>query len=252
MSGFLGALVFLTRLPVRTERELRTGPSVPWFPVVGALIGAIVGGVAAVMEPWSSPSVAAAVAIVIGLLVTGCFHEDGLGDVADAFVGGWTREDRLRILKDSRHGTYGVVAITSSIVVRVLAVASLVSTGPRPAFAGCVVAHCLARTAAVGVMIGSRPATGDGLGHDYVRELHRSRLVIGMVLGAAIGFVASGWWTFVVLGLGVVLASGVARWSSRKVGGFTGDALGAVEQVVEASTLVALSILALHHPLWWG
>lgn len=252
MSGFLGAIVFLTRLPVRTERDLRTGPSVPWFPVVGALVGTVVGGVAAVMEPWSSPSVGAAVAVVVGLLITGCFHEDGLGDVADAFVGGWTREDRLRILKDSRHGTYGVVAIVSSVVVRVLALASLVSTGPRIAFAGCVAAHCLARTAAVGVMIGSRPATGEGLGHDYVRDLNRSRLVIGTVFGVAIGLVAAGWWTLVALGLGVVLAAGVARWSTRKVGGFTGDVLGAVEQVVEASTLVALSMLALHHPLWWG
>lgn len=251
MTGLIGAIVFLTRLPIRTERELRTSSSVPWFPFVGAVIGAMVGGAVALAQPWATPTVAAVVGVTLGLLVTGCFHEDGLGDVADAFVGGWNAEQRMTILKDSRHGTYGVVAIVTSIVVRVVALSSLVSVGPRVAFAACVVAHCSARTAAVGVMIGSRPATGEGLGHDYVHDASRSRLAIGAIVGAMIAVVASGWWALVVLGVGTVLAAVVARWSRHKVGGFTGDVLGAVEQVVEAAALVALSMLALHHPLWW-
>ena len=96
--SLLAALQFLTRVPIRLRREPSLSKTVAWFPVAGALIGVAVGGVAAGMWHLTSPLVAAAVAIAIGLLITGAFHEDGLGDVADAFGGGWTVERRLEIL----------------------------------------------------------------------------------------------------------------------------------------------------------
>ncbi len=251
MTGFLGALVFLTRVPIRTRRHLDTATSVPWFPVAGLLIGAIVGGVAALLEPWTSPSVAAVVAVSIGLLVTGCFHEDGLADVADAFVGGWTRDDRLRILKDPRHGTYGVAALVASVLVRVLALGTLVSYGPRVAFAGAVVAHGLARSGAVGTMIIGRPATGEGLGADYVARLRRLPSLIGIAVAVIATAVLTSWWVLVAVGVVVLAAVAVATWSSRRIGGFSGDVLGAIEQVSEMMVLIALSIVAGHHQLWW-
>ena len=116
--GLLAALQFLTRVPIRLRREPSLTAIVVWFPLAGALIGAAVGGTAAGLWHVTPPLVAAAVAVTVGLLVTGAFHEDGLGDIADAFGGGWTVERRLEILKDSRHGTYGVAAICASIVVR--------------------------------------------------------------------------------------------------------------------------------------
>lgn len=252
MTGLVGALVFLTRLPIRTERQLRTSSSVPWFPFVGALIGAMVGGAVALAQPWATPTVAAVIGVTLGLLVTGCFHEDGLADVADAFVGGWTREDRLRILKDPRHGTYGVTAIAASLLVRVAAVTSVVAVGPRHAFAACVAAHSIGRMLALAVMVTSRPATGEGLGHDYVDDIGRTTTVAGAAIGAIVATLAIGWWAGLAIGVGSVLTGVVVRWSTKKVGGFTGDVLGAVEQVVEASTLVVVSILAQHHPLWWA
>ena len=251
MTGFLGALVFLTRVPIRTRRHLDTATSVPWFPVAGLLIGAIVGGVAALLEPWTSPSVAAVVAVSIGLLVTGCFHEDGLADVADAFVGGWTRDDRLRILKDPRHGTYGVAALVSSVLIRVLALGTLVSYGPRVAFAGAVVAHGLARSGAVGTMIIGRPATGEGLGADYVARLRRLPSLIGIAVAVISTAVLTSWWVLVAVGVVVLAAVSVATWSSRRIGGFSGDVLGAIEQASEMLVLIALSIVAGHHQLWW-
>ena len=251
MTGFLGALVFLTRVPIRTRRHLDTATSVPWFPVAGLLIGAIVGGVAALLEPWASPSVAAVVAVSIGLLVTGCFHEDGLADVADAFVGGWTRDDRLRILKDPRHGTYGVAALVSSVLIRVLALGTLVSYGPRVAFAGAVAAHGLARAGAVGTMIIGRPATGEGLGADYVARLRRAPSLIGIAVAVIATAVLTSWWVLVAVGVVVLAAVAVATWSSRRIGGFSGDVLGAIEQVSEMMVLIALSIVAGHHQLWW-
>ena len=251
MTGFIGALVFLTRVPIRTRRSLDTATSVPWFPVAGLLIGAVVGGVAALLEPWASPSVAAVVAVSIGLLVTGCFHEDGLADVADAFVGGWTRDDRLRILKDPRHGTYGVAALVASVLVRVLALGTLVSYGPRVAFAGAVVAQGLARSGAVGTMIVGRPATGDGLGADYVARLARGRSALGIIVALIASVALVGWWAAVAIGMVVLSAWAVSAWATRRIGGFSGDVLGAIEQVGEMTVLIALSIVAGHHQLWW-
>ena len=251
MTGLLGAIVFLTRVPVRTTRSLDTAGSVPWFPIVGLLLGGLVGGVAALLEPWASPSVAAGVAIVVGLLVTGCFHEDGLGDVADAFVGGWTRDDRLRILKDSRHGTYGVAAIVSSITLRFVALGALVAAGPKAAVIGAVAAHGLARASAVGTMLIARPATGEGLGADYVARLRRGPTAIGIGATIAIVSFVGGWWVAAAAATVAVTTTAVVTWSRRKIGGFSGDVLGAIEQCAEIAVFVVLSMIAGHHQPWW-
>lgn len=251
MTGLLGAIVFLTRIPVRTTRSLDTARSVPWFPIVGMFIGVLVGGIAALLEPWSSPYVAAGVAIVVGLLVTGAFHEDGLGDVADAFVGGWTREDRLRILKDSRHGTYGVVALASSIALRFVALGALVLAGPKSAFIGAVAAHGMARSAAVVAMLVARPATGEGLGSEYVARLRRAPSAVGIAVTVSVAAVIAGWWVAVALGSAVVTTTVLIVWSKRKIGGFSGDLLGAIEQCGEIGVFVVLSIVVGHHQPWW-
>ena len=251
MTGLLGAIVFLTRVPVRTSRSLDTASSVPWFPIVGLLLGGLVGGVAALLEPWASPSVAAGVAIVVGLLVTGCFHEDGLGDVADAFVGGWTRDDRLRILKDSRHGTYGVAAIVSSIALRFVALGALVAAGPEAAVIGAMAAHGLARAGAVGTMLVARPATGKGLGADYVARLRRGPTAIGIGATIAIVSFVGGWWVAAAAATVAATTTAAVTWSRRKIGGFSGDVLGAIEQCAEIAVFVVLSMIAGHHQPWW-
>lgn len=251
MTGIVGAIVFLTRIPVRTSRSLDTARSVPWFPTVGLLIGAIVGGIAALLEPWSSPFVAAGVAIVAGLLVTGAFHEDGLGDVADAFVGGWTREDRLRILKDSRHGTYGVVALVSSVALRIVALGALVEIGPKVAFAAAVAAHGAARAGAVSSMTVARPATDEGLGSEYVARIRRGHCSIGIFATGIFVTALVGWWISLVIAAVVAATSTITWWSHRKIGGVSGDVLGAIEQCGEIAVFVVLSIVATHHQLWW-
>jgi adenosylcobinamide-GDP ribazoletransferase len=146
--GVLGALQFLTRIPVRLRAAPDLTASVPWFPVIGALVGTAVGGVAAGLMEVVPATVAAAIAVMVGVMITGAFHEDGLADTADA-MGGWTPEQRRAILKDSRHGSYGVAAMVGTILIRAVALAAL---GPAVAFAGSVAAHTLGRGAAVAVM----------------------------------------------------------------------------------------------------
>jgi len=250
-TGFLGAVQFLTRIPVHLRRPPSTIRSVPWFPVVGALVGALCGAVAAGAAELVPASVAAVLAIAAGLLVTGAFHEDGLADTADA-LGGWTPAQRREIMKDSRHGTYGVAAMTTSIVLRVLCVAAL---GPAAAVAGLIAAHTLGRGAAVAVA-GWAPSDhagrGDGLGADHVGATSPSMATTTAIVAVAIAAAATGWWVgplALVTGVGAGVLAVFARRAFERI---DGDVLGAVEQVGECAVLVVVTALAAHHSVWWS
>lgn len=247
-SGFLAAAQFLTRIPIRLRRAPDLARAVPWFPVVGALIGIAVGGLAAGLMEVVPATVAAAVAIVAGMVITGAFHEDGLADTTDA-LGGWTPERRREILKDSRHGSYGVAAMCSTIVLRIVCVASL---GPAAAFAGLVAAHTLGRGAAVAVMATARSVPQEGLGADYSKSLSRTSALVGVVAAVAIAAAATGWWVGPLVAAVALGAVAVTVLANRAFDGVSGDILGAVEQVGECLVLIVVSGLALHHQPWWA
>jgi adenosylcobinamide-GDP ribazoletransferase len=249
VTGLLGAIQFLTRVPVRTRTAVPHEQVVPWFGVVGALIGATVGGIAAGLAGWLPVTVAAACAVVVGLMVTGAFHEDGLADIADAFGGGWTVDQRLEILKDSRHGTYGVAALCGSIVVRVAAAASISSRSA--VFGSFVAAHVLGRLAAVAAMKSARPARESGLGVSAASALRPLATLLGAATGLAVVAIAVGWWLAPLTGVAVIAATLVIALAVRKIDGIVGDVLGAVEQVVECLVLVVCAGLAAHHRIWW-
>jgi adenosylcobinamide-GDP ribazoletransferase len=249
------ALQFLTRIPIRLRRAPDMQRAMAWFPVAGALIGAAVGGAAAGAWQVLPPAVAGAIGVIVGLLVTGAFHEDGLADVADAFGGGWTVERRLEILKDSRHGTYGVAAMCASIVLRIVALGSL--PGPLAMFTAAVTAHAVARAAAVAAMRSGRAVIPAGLGADASHSASRLGIGLALVGAAAIatgaqvlrlhgahGGMPAGTLVAAVLvplglaGLAAVLAVSLAR---AKIGGINGDVLGTVEQVAECAVLVAIT-----------
>jgi adenosylcobinamide-GDP ribazoletransferase len=247
--GPLAALQFLTRIPIRLRSAPDMAGMVVWFPLAGAVIGLVAGGVGALAFEWTSPLVAGALAVVTGLLVTGAFHEDGLGDVADGFGGGWSVERRLEIMKDSRHGTYGVAAMASSILIRVMAVASLPSWGT--VLAGVVAAHAMARGAAVALMASMPLARHGGLGTDYGQATTRLRGSAAGAMAGVIGWIAVGPWTIPAIGVALVSVAAVGALARHKIGGISGDVLGAAEQVAECAVLVLISALALRHDPWW-
>jgi adenosylcobinamide-GDP ribazoletransferase len=185
-----------------------------------------------------------------GLLITGAFHEDGLGDIADAFGGGYTLERRLEILKDSRHGTYGVAAMCASILVRAIALGSL--TTWQTMLAGAIAAHVLARGAAVVLMATVSLAGHSGLGADYGRSTSAGRATMAALLAIALGVAAVGWWVTIAALVAVVAAVTVGVLARHKIGGISGDVLGAAEQVAECAVLIAVVALAARHPLWWA
>lgn len=248
--GPVAALQFLTRIPIRLRAAPDLAALVVWFPLAGAVIGVIAGGVGAAAAALTSPLVAGAIAVTTGLLVTGAFHEDGLGDVADGFGGGYTVERRLEIMKDSRHGTYGVAAMCSSIVVRMLAVASL--PGSATVFAAVIAAHVVARGAAVGLMATVPLARHGGLGADYGQATSPRRGAAAAAMTVLLGALAVGWWIGPAVAAAVVAVAAVGALARRKIGGISGDVLGAAEQVAECAVLVTLVALAVRHPLWWA
>ena len=248
MHSFLGAIQFLTRVPVRLSRPADTAACVPWFPTVGAIVGGVAGLVYVALSELVSPGPSAAIAVLRGGGLTGAFHEDGLADSADA-MGGWTVEQRRTILKDSRHGTYGVAALCGSIVARILALATL---GPAVGVAGLVAAHSIGRSAAVGAMAGSGPAASpEGLGAEYTRGLGRGAALVGVATGVGWGALATGWWVGPIVGVVVVVTVPLAAWLRRAFGGVVGDGRGASEQSAEIATLLTVSALATRHPRWW-
>jgi len=244
LTGLVDAVGFLTRLPVGAEvhDSSRISRAVPWFPVVGALVGALVAGVYASLLYVLPPLVAAVIAVAAGMLVTGAFHEDGLADLADAFGGGRDRDDRLRILKDPRLGTFGVLAVVVSALVRVGSIAAL---GQNTGLLVIPSAHALGRAAAVGTMLAFDPVT-EGLGASYVRAVRRRQAVIGIVAGVLIAAALMRAWAAIGIVIGTCAAAALGRLASRKIGGINGDVLGAVEQVTEIGVLV-LAVAALHH-----
>jgi adenosylcobinamide-GDP ribazoletransferase len=236
MSGFLSALSFLTRVPagshLRGSDAIARG--VPWFPVVGALVGAAVGTAYYFTETLLTPFVAAALAVTVGILLTGAFHEDGLADTVDAFGGSWSRDQALAIFKDPTHGTFGVLALVATFALRAGALASLSGIS---AIAVMVAAHALARSAAVSLFAWVEPVQ-EGLGATYAAAVSRARLAVAVLVGVAIAAGALGDVAIVAV-LGCILVTIIfGRLTRSKVGGFTGDVLGAVEQVCEVSVLL--------------
>jgi adenosylcobinamide-GDP ribazoletransferase len=134
--------------------------------------------------------------------------------------------------------------------VRVACVASMPSASA--AFAGLVAAHALARGAAVGVMAVVPTVGRDGLGAGYARSVQRAGAAAGVVSSIGIAAVATGWWSAPFTISAVAAAASVAWLARRKIGGITGDVLGAVEQVCECLVLVVAVAIARERPLWWA
>ena len=237
------AVGFLTRLPVGDvsdggTKPVRLASAVPWFPIVGAAIGLAQAGVWRGMAELVSPFVAAALATAAALLITGAFHHDGLADIADAFGGGWTEEQRFEILKDSRLGTYGTAALAMALIIEIATVASF---DPAAGFGAIVAGHALGRAGALAAMV-LAPVGGDGLGASYTADLSRSWVTVGVVAGIAIAAVASP--VLVVWPLLACAASSVVvvALSVRKIGGVTGDVLGAIAVCGMLAALVGTAI----------
>lgn len=240
MNGLLAAVGFLTRLPLSAQTSPAMAASLPWFPVVGALLGlfaAILYAGARVVLP---SLVAEAVAIAAVILVTGALHEDGLADSADAWGGGTSREETLRILRDPQHGTYAVLALVLSVLLRVAALASLT---PMAAAAVLPAVHAISRGGLVGLLAATPAARDDGLASGFASLASARRSAVTLIITAAFGVALLGPWFIPVAGLVIAISWLVRRLAVRRIGGITGDVLGAAQQLNEIALLVLFASL---------
>lgn len=237
------AVLLLTRFPVRWERFSSEAPdhgrSVWAAPVVGLLIGGVGAVVLLLVHAGGVPLLPAVLAALSAqALATGAFHEDGLADVFDGFGGGRTREAKLEIMKDSRIGTFGTLALLLSVGLRASALATL---SPESAALAFLAAGAASRSAIAGVLRVLPSARPGGLGA-VLREPTAGELGAAVVLGSIPGVASFGWGTFLTaFGVGALAVGVLAVIARRQVGGYTGDVLGAAQQIGEMSFLLALS-----------
>lgn len=228
------AFGLLTRLPVGPAP---VQPEEVWaFPVAGLAVGAIAG-----LSFWVAlalglpPGPAAALALFGQILLTGALHEDGLADCADGLWGGFERAGRLEIMRDSRVGSYGVLAIGTSLLIRWSA---LVAAGPW----GLVIAAVLSRAAMVWPMARLPHARKDGLARLAGRPSGRA-MALACGVAALIVLPLAGW-SLLLLAPAVALAALAGTAIARaKIGGQTGDILGGTQQLAEMAALLVLAAL---------
>lgn len=235
------ALGLLTRLPLPASAFDGLSDRAPALAAWAyPLVGLVTGGVA-VLAAWCAgavglgPSIQAILALLAGALVTGAMHEDGLADCADGFWGGWTQDRRLEIMKDSQIGTYGVLALILSLLLRWQAMTLLIASGGLLTLIPVAV---VSRAAMVWVMAKLRQARAGGLSAK-TGQPPRAALLAALGIGAAAALLSGAFfWTLVVAACTTLAIASIAR---RKIGGQTGDVLGATQQGVEAACLLSLA-----------
>jgi adenosylcobinamide-GDP ribazoletransferase len=250
LDRFRDAVRFLTIIPVGAPKD---APDSEWlvrssqfFPLVGAIVG-LVSAVTLLLTAFVlGPVIAALTAVMASVLLTSGFHEDGLADTADGFGGGWTVEQRLTIMKDSRIGTYGALALIFAIALRVAALAEM----PAWTGAAALIASGAGGRAVVLPVVGWMKYAGNtsSMKAAYTPsplragEIGFATIVVLLALAPLTAFSAHALFVPLVgLCCGIALAIAVTLWSRRLIGGYTGDVLGAIEQVFEIGFLLGVA-----------
>lgn len=237
--------MFYTRIPCPSwagHSPEYINKSVRYFPVIGWIIGTM-SGAGFLFGDWLvGPLFASLLFILISVWFTGAFHEDGFADVCDGFGGGWTKEQMLTIMKDSRVGTYAVVGLVLLLLIKVALLAELPKQHQSMILLLILInAHTLSRMMAATVIFT----------HEYVREdelskarpvaksYSKTNVLLVILLGLfptiiTVYLTGEWWWCLVPIPIYFVKMI-LARFFKRKIGGYTGDCLGATQQVVEVA-----------------
>lgn len=248
----LVAVQFFTRVPI--PRWVGFDPdwlhhASRYFPAVGWLVGGITAG-SYVLAAWLwSPMVAVLLSTIIGIYLTGAFHEDGFADFCDGFGGGMTMARVLEIMKDSRIGAYGAIGIGLMLALKCVVLAAM----PAPvAAAALLMAHPLSRLASVSLIWRLAYVKAEGKAKPLAQSMSGAELLIAVMTVSApvVVLMLAGWLSWSALAAGVVLGALVTVWFARllvrRIGGYTGDCLGAVQQGAEVGFYLAVLAVVTH------
>ncbi len=243
-QAFWLAIGFLTRIPMWVRIDYTPtlmNQSSVYFPVVGLLLGGLYAGLFTLIEPLWNPWVSVILVVGFHLWITGAFHEDGLADSVDALGGGYTVEARLRIMKDSRIGTYGTVALVMALLLKITLLAS-----SGQILLLLLLTPCFSRLTPLFLMhFLSYVSDSDKSKSKPVAEtFSRQRLLAATGFAVVIGLLFSPWLPMLLPLSAAAIALVGFLWSrqlKRDLGGYTGDALGASVVLSELALLLALT-----------
>ena len=245
---FLLAVAFFTRIPIPADTPFsaeRLNHASRYFSLVGWIVG-LCAALSLLLAYQLFPiSIAVLISMSASIKITGAFHEDGLADMSDGLGGGMSQERKLEIMKDSRLGTYGALALLLAIMIKFVALYEIMQLGLMESLVALLVIHASSRAVA-GSLIFDMP---------YVRESGKAKplaqnqssidLCILLVFGALPLCLLSIQAAVGMLMIGIITRSWIKRWLLRQLGGYTGDCLGATQQITEL--LCYLLWLALSH-----
>ncbi len=254
---FFTALQFFTRLPIPAW----VGFDPAWlnqasryFPLVGVVVAAITAGVYA-LTAWFLPApVAVLLSTAAGIYATGAFHEDGFADMCDGFGGGMTPERVLEIMKDSRIGAYGAIGIICLLATKCTTLSML---PPLEAIAALFVAHPLSRLMATSLIWRLDYARAEGKAKPLAQKMSTAEFALAVATAAipALAMIACGWLTWTTLATGIIIAAIATTWLAckfvRRIAGYTGDCLGAVQQLSEVVFYLCVLASMRHGALPW-
>jgi len=238
-SDVPAALGLLTRLPIKvdTEAAIHRGAASAWaYPVVGICVALISLLIVTGLSWFGVTSwILAGIYVALGIIITGAMHEDGLADSADGLWGGWTKERRLEIMKDSRIGTYGVLALILAVLLKAMAIHALIEAG---SVWGPLVVCAAASRALMVVLMSLLPNARDtGLSQSVGRP-EQSTMLVACAVGLGIGLVALPSFVPALMIVSVLVTLACGAIARAKIGGQTGDILGATQQITEIVLLI--------------
>ncbi len=240
-NRYLVAQQFLTRLPTPDWVDYEPGGlarSARYFPLVGLVVGALAALIWLVFAPALPASLAAGLAIAMLILSTGALHEDGFADCCDGLGGGANRDKALEIMRDSRIGAYGAIGLIFVIGFRWAGLASFDLTEGALAL---ILAPVLARGAMVMLLTFGVYARDDGAARDVKGGVTKAEFFVAITICSGIA-VATAWLTgLLALALVLIIAALWLSWLTHRLDGYTGDGLGAVEQIAQIVTFACLA-----------
>lgn len=241
LDAALLALEFLTVVRLRPQRggpeRGSVGESLLWFPIVGLAIGACLVATEWLASLLWPPPVAVALVLAANAALTGGLHLDGLADCADGILGGHTPEQRLAIMRDSRIGTFGVLAVALVLLIQFAALSALPSDALRAALLAAPLLGRLAMVVCIRVFSYVRPS---GLGFWYKQELSPPLLAGAAVIAVTLLSATTAGSGFMLLP-SLLIALGAATFSARRIGGVTGDVYGACGVLVETAVMLIVA-----------
>lgn len=239
LTDIPAAIGLLSRLPISSNST--RGAAAAWaFPLVGLIVGVLAATIGGLLTACGlSANLTAALVLMVMIVTTGAMHEDGLADTVDGLWGGWEPTRRLEIMKDSHIGTYGVLALVLSVLMRWGALAALINADMLAI--GVISVATLSRAPMVVMMAVMPHARTDGLSASVGRVAAKTAQ-IAVLIAIMITLALLGWIGITAIAITTLAALITALIAHQKIGGQTGDILGATQQISEIAALTALTI----------